>query len=358
MRFTILHLILGLLLGCVVETSVSAFACQQMSPQGPQTSQSQGAYSRMGQTGPQDKSKEQASDAEIQAAKKVEAGKDAAAMLLAAGEFVKKYPKSTLLKQVATLVGSKISEVQDLTQKISLVENYLTVFKDAAQQDLVAPMLIDSYFKASKPDEAFKLAAGYFQRNPNDVPMLNNVTMNGVDQVKHRNTQYVTQTKEYGGKAIELIEADKKPELLSDAQWSEYKTKWLPLLYQQLGLMLILTGDSAGAKARLEKAMALNPSDPFNYYFMGGLVNDQYQKLAAQYKSMMPGAEQEKTLKQALGQLDQVIDLYAHSAALSESAPAYKGVHDAVLPDLETYYKYRHNGSTDGLQQLIDKYKK
>jgi len=357
MRFSISHSILALMLGCFAVTS-AAFGGQQMSPQGPQTSQSQGAYSRMGQTGSQDKSKEQATDAEFQAAKNVESGKDAAARLQAAGEFVKKYPKSTLLKQVATLVASKISEVQDATQKIGLAENYLTVFKGPAEQDVIAPMLIEAYFRANKPDDAFKLASAYFQRNPNDVPLLTNVTMNGVEQVRHRNNQYVAQTKQYGSKAIEQIQADKKPELLTDAQWSEYKTKWLPLLYQQLGLMSLLTGDSAEAKARLEKAMSLNPSDPFNYYFMGGLINDQYQKLAAQYKGMLPGPEQDQTLKQALAQLDQVIDLYAHSAALSEGSPSYKGVHEALLPDLETYYKYRHNGSTEGLQQLIDKYKK
>ena len=28
------------------------------------------------------------------------------------------------------------------------------------------------------------------------------------------------------------------------------------------------------------------------------------------------------------------------------------------MQPLTAYYKYRHNGSTDGMQQLIDKYKK
>jgi hypothetical protein len=44
--------------------------------------------------------------------------------------------------------------------------------------------------------------------------------------------------------------------------------------------------------------------------------------------------------------------------ALSDGVPAYLGLHDALMPDLEKYYKYRHKDSTEGLQQLIDKYKK
>ena len=36
----------------------------------------------------------------------------------------------------------------------------------------------------------------------------------------------------------------------------------------------------------------------------------------------------------------------------------YQKLHDELLVDLKNYYSYRHNSSTEGLQQLIDKYKK
>jgi len=342
--------------GCLAALCAPAVAGQQMSPQGPQTSQSSGAYSRAGQTDPQ--AKDQPTDAEFQAAKKVEAGKDAAARLQAAGDFVKKYPKSSLLKQVAPLVAAKITDVQDPAQKISLAENYLAVFKEPAQQDVIVPALIDAYVKANRVDDAFKQAAGYLERNPNDVPILTNVTLVGVDQAKRNNTKFVPQIRQYGAKAIELIEAGNKPELLTDAQWTEYKTKWLPLLYQQLGLLAMVTGDAADAKAKLEKSISLNPSDPFSYYLMGGLANDEYTKLAAQYKSMLPGPDQDQTLKKALAEMDLTIDFFAHSVALSDGVPAYLGLHDSLMSDLEKYYKYRHKDSTEGLQQLIDKYKK
>jgi hypothetical protein len=42
---------------------------------------------------------------------------------------------------------------------------------------------------------------------------------------------------------------------------------------------------------------------------------------------------------------------------LSKGKPLYQQLHDQILQDLQSYYAYRHGGSTDGMQQLIDKYK-
>ena len=48
---------------------------------------------------------------------------------------------------------------------------------------------------------------------------------------------------------------------------------------------------------------------------------------------------------------------YARAIALSEGNAALAAVRQQYLQDLEAYYKYRHNNSTEGMQQLIDKYK-
>ena len=55
--------------------------------------------------------------------------------------------------------------------------------------------------------------------------------------------------------------------------------------------------------------------------------------------------------------IDKVIDQYAHAVALSEGKPEYQRLHEQALSDLTVYYKFRHNQTTDGLQQLNDKYK-
>jgi len=327
------------------------------SAQNPYPQQQPGYPQQSGQSKPAGQTSPQASDAELQAAKKVQSAPDPATALQAAAEFVKKYPKSEIMMQVARITAGKIAALTDANQKVTFSETYQNTFKSPEYEDIILPTLVDGLTKANRTDEAFQKADAYLQRHPDDVAMLTQMALVGAELIRSRNTKYVPQAQKYGASAIALIEADKKPADLSDADWTQYKTKWLGQLYQSSGLLAMVAGDQAGAKGKLEKAIAANPYEPFSYLLLGQLANNQYQVLANQYKSMVPGAEQEAALKKALEQMDQIIDYYAHAVALSEGIPQYKQLHDQVMQDLETFYKYRHK-SADGLQQLIDKYKK
>ena len=56
--------------------------------------------------------------------------------------------------------------------------------------------------------------------------------------------------------------------------------------------------------------------------------------------------------------LDNLIEAYARAVAMTEGDVRYKPANDGLRADLERNYKFRHKNSTDGMQQLIDKYKK
>jgi Flp pilus assembly protein TadD len=144
---------------------------------------------------------------------------------------------------------------------------------------------------------------------------------------------------------------------MDDAGWQKFKNIELPSLYQSMGLLNLVKGDRDGAKARLAKAVELAPTDPFNHLLLAGILNDEYQDAAARYRSMPSGPAKDEELKKILTFLDQVIDAYAHTIALAEGNQRLAPVRTQYLQDLEAYYKYRHNKSTAGMQQLIDKYK-
>ena len=305
-----------------------------------------------------DKSKQPApSDAEQKALAKVEAGADIAAKVQAAGEFVKKYPKSSLRPKVVGYVVQEITKIPDAAQRFTQFESAQTIFKDPADAEVIAPILIEAYFKENRFDDGFRVASEYFAKNSNDLALLTRVTMVGVDQAKQSNAKFVSQTQQFGTKAIEIIESGKKPDSFDDEKWNEYKTRWLPQLYQSLGMLSMMTGNKEDARTKIGKALALNAKDPFSYVLHGSILNDEYQQLAQQHKSLAAGPLKDSVLKQAHEKLDQIVDTYAHAVALADGNPAYQMLHDQILQDLQTYYKYRHNGSTDGLQQLIDKYK-
>ncbi|HSB08331.1 MAG TPA: hypothetical protein VLM38_02385 [Blastocatellia bacterium] len=311
-----------------------------------------------GQAKDQSKDKKQSppSDAEQKAMAKVEAAADTPAKIQAAGEFVKKYPKSSLRPRVIGYVVQEIDKLPDATQRFTQFESVQTMFKDPADAEVIAPILVEAYFKENRFDDGFRVASEYLPKS-NDLALLTRVAMIGVEQAKQRNPKFVAQAQQFGTKAIEIIESGKKPETIDDAKWSEYQTRWLPSLYQSLGMLSMMTGNRDDARTKINKALSLNNKDPFSYVLLGSMLNEEYQQLAQQHKTLTAGPQRDSVLKQAHDKLDQIIDAYAHGVGLSEGNPAYQVLHDQILQDLQSYYKYRHGGSTDGLQQLIDKYK-
>jgi tetratricopeptide (TPR) repeat protein len=300
----------------------------------------------------------QVSDGETKAIAKINAAPDAAAKIQAAAEFVKKYPKSTMRARVVAQLAGEINKVQDPAQRISSFESLQAVFKEPSDAEVISPLLIDAYVAANRLDDAFRLGADTMAKNPNDITTMTNLGIIGVNEVKKNNSKYAQQSQSYGAKAIEFIEAGKKPDSFDDARWTEYQSKWLPQLYQGMGLLAIVSGNKPEARAKLAKAASLNPSDPFNYYLMGHMLNDEYKEKAEEFQKQSAGPLKDVKLKEAEGTMDQVIEAWARVVALSEGNPQYQQLHDAVLQDLQSYFKYRHNGSSDGLQLLIDKYKK
>jgi hypothetical protein len=304
----------------------------------------------------QDPNKPKIPEAEAKAVGAVEAAPDIDAKIAAAGEFVKTYPKSTARQQVAEYIADQILAVKDAAQKLTLAEKFPTVFTDKAEADWIKPALVDAYIQLSRFDEAFAEGAAYLAKKTDDISLLINLTITGVEQAKKQNPKYVNASRQYGIRAIELFETNKKPADMDAAVWEKQKLL-LPQVYQELAIISLMEQKPAEARAKLEKAMSLNPADPSNYALLADVANDDYQQSAQAYKSMPEGKAKDEMLQKATAQMDKVIDLYAHAAALSEGNPLYKQFYDQVLQYLTPYYKYRHSNSTAGLQQLIDQYK-
>ncbi len=306
----------------------------------------------------QDKKEPQISDGERKLLDKINSAADPAAKLQAATEYSKKFPKSSMRPQVIQHISAEIARVQDPAQQIGLAENFVTIFTGPGEADLINPLLIEVYNKANRFDDSFRLAAVQLQKTPNDVTLLTRMTLLGIDQARNKNPKYVPQSVKYGALAIELIETNKRPENLDEAAWAEYQTRWLPLLYQYLGLVSLMSNEREEAKVRLQKSAEINANDPLTFMYLGILVNQEYQDLAEEHKKVGDGPLKADSLKAATAKMDEVIELFAHFVALAEGNPQLKPAHDQVLTDLTSYYQYRNKGSKEGLDQLIAKYKK
>ncbi len=302
------------------------------------------------------KAKPKLPEDEAKAASSINTAPDLDAKLTAAADFVKKYPRSAVRLDVAKYLVGQIDLLKDPARKLALAESFQKTFTDDKELEAIRPVILDAYAQTDHLDEAFSLASTILKTNPDDLHVLVQLTFRGAEAAKRKNEKYLAQSTQYGLKAIELIEANKKPAQMDEATWANHKSV-LPQLYQEMGVLALISGNSTEGRARLEKAVTLNPSDPFNYVLIGGIINDDYQRQATRYKEMTDSKQKEEILPQINSLLDSIIDAYAHAVGLSTGRPEYQQLQAPVLQDLTAYYKFRHNQSVEGLQQLIDKYK-
>jgi tetratricopeptide (TPR) repeat protein len=296
------------------------------------------------------------SAAEQKAAEEITSAPDPAAKLKAGAAFIKKYPKSTLRSRVAQVLANEIDAVKDPAQKISLSQEYQSVFKEASDQELIVPVLLDGYEDAKRLDEAFAAGAEFLKSHPDSLHILVKLMTIGTDQAKQRNGKFIEVSLQYGAHAIQLIEAKKIPPGMDDAAWKFFESN-LPRIYQSMGILNLVKGDRVEARVRLTKATELAPTDPFNYFLLLDLLDSEYQEMAKRYQTMPSSNAKNDEYPKVMAALDKVIDTLARAIALSEGNAQLEPARQQSLKDLETYFKYRHNNSTEGMQQLIDKYK-
>lgn len=304
----------------------------------------------------QDKNAPKVPQAEADAAQKVQSGKDLAAKFKAAEEFMKKYSKSSVRSKVANYLAIEVGNVTDANQRVSYIAQYSKLFNSPEEQDLILPAQVDSLALSGKLDEAFKMAPKVFEKSPDNVYLYTQLALKGTNEVRTGKMELAEQSKQFGEKAIQLLEANKKQEGMDDKYFADFKQQFLPELYQAVGLISYAGQNYPDAKKAFEKNLELSPKNAFAYLMLAEIANAEYQKVGMEY-NVASGPEKDKLLKQAEAKLDTAIDLYARTVALAEGSPQYKPMKDQVMEQLQTYYKFRNKGSLDGLQKLIDKYK-
>lgn len=280
------------------------------------------------------------------------------AKIQAAAEFLKKYPQSALRPQVAEAIANEIAGVTDAPLKLSLAETYLALFTAPGEADRVGLMLLDSYIAADRAEEAFRAAGPWLQKNPDDVDALRRLTTTALNASIRGNNAFLAQGQQYGAKALELIEADKRPATADDARWAAFKAESVPALHRDLGILAFRAGDRTLSRKHLARAAELKSPDAAVYLILAQMADEDYNLMAKEYQIMPAGAEKTAFLPKVEAGLDQTIEAFAQAIAATEGNAQYQAANTQLRQDIESYYKYRHKGSTEGLQQLIDKYKR
>ncbi len=301
------------------------------------------------------------SEGEQKAIEKIKAASGVAEKLKASADYLKKNGKSQMRPRVAAYVSGEIAKVTDHNQRVGFVENFTKTFNLPEEADLIKPTLIESLLMLNKFEEAFNEGSRHIERKPDDVVVLTQLAWAGANQAQRQlqsgqaaPAAMLQKASEAGAKAVEMLEGDKKPESLDAAFWNNFRNSWLPRLYQAQGVILYVNNDKAAAKDRLEKAAGLDPYDPPTLFMLIDILRDEYTKLAQRYQA----EKKQSLLDEALQKMDDLIEWLARAAAATEGNAQYQTVNGQVMDQLKEYYSFRHENKTDGLKELIQKYKR
>lgn len=276
--------------------------------------------------------------------------------LAAAEEFVAKFPNSNARLTVAETVAGEILKIKNGSVALALLDRAQAVFTSAQEREILKPVALEAYVIGDRIDDAFALAGEMLAKDPDDTNVLMRMTVAGADEARKKNRKYADVSLQYGLKAIAMIEAGKKPASVNDETWA-LQTGSLANLYQQTAILYLASGNTQEAKSRLTQAATLSPQDPSNFALLARLMNADYVSQMEAYEAMPEGKARQDAQKKLEGLLDSMIETYARAAGLATGRAEYQTLLQQVIPDLTTYYKYRHNQSTQGLQQLINRYR-
>ena len=279
-----------------------------------------------------------------------------AAKLAAAEDFAAKFPNSSKLFKVAEMVIMQIATVRNPTVAVTLVDRARAIFTGADEVALLKPVALEIYADAGRADDAFQLASELLANKPDELWILIKLSFLGAQEARKKNSKHLDVSMRYGGRAIELIEADQKPEDIDLTSWIEQKAT-LPNLYQQIGILNLAQERTAEARTLFTKAIKLGSKEPANFALLGRVLNAEYEKSMKAFEAAPESEAKQEEKKKLELLLDEIIDNYARAAGLAAGKAEHQNLLQQVIPDLTRYYKYRHNQSTDGLKELINKYR-
>ncbi|HEX8491786.1 MAG TPA: hypothetical protein VF658_03000 [Pyrinomonadaceae bacterium] len=214
---------------------------------------------------------------------------------------------------------------------------------------------LTTLFNDKKYDEAFALGRQILNDDANDVATLYTLARGGLFAATTGSEANNAATAQYAKKAIQLIQSGATVP-------GQSKEETLGVLNYALGVTSIKAApaDAVGAFYQVASLPNSAKSDPQTFYLLAVAYQAaDYDKLAQDYKSQCTTAEQiaSPTCKAMTDRLnmvvDRVVDAYARAIALSGTNPKFASAKTEWMKALTDFYKFRHEGKVDGLNEYI-----
>jgi len=233
------------------------------------------------------------------------------------------------------------------------LKKFVTLYAKASRKDQVS----DLVYNRKDYAKAFEVGKAVLADEPENVKVMIDLAYAGYAAATANNTRFNDDAIHYAKKSIQLIEAGKSPD-----NWTPYvgKEEALAYLNNVTGMLTVQNNPSEGLPYLIKAAQFESKLKklPFTYGVIAGAYEaGEYARLAADYRACCEGKDETPQSRLALENINQVIDrmidAYARAVALAGTDPANQAAKKEWVQSLRTWYKYRHNQSEAGLNELV-----
>jgi tetratricopeptide (TPR) repeat protein len=236
------------------------------------------------------------------------------------------------------------------------VPNYLEKWTAQYDKDARKIKLTNLFVGQRKYAEAMPVAKEVLADEPDNLTALIALGYGGYAlAVSTKNESGNAEAINYAKKAIEAIESGKAPE-----NWTLFKSKddALGYLYYSVGFLERVTNPGDALKnfikaAQFESDIKKNSQ---TYAFIANAYEEEYAKQSAAYLvyTDKPETPESKLAAENINQLvDRIIDALARAVAVAGSDANAQAAKAPWLARLTDLYKFRHNKSDAGLNEMI-----
>lgn len=273
---------------------------------------------------------------------------------------------------------------KDYPKAMELAKAYLEKFPSggyvAYLKDKWIPQMRGYFFKqaadAKNVSEVIRIGKEVLAADPDNLDYLSALVV----QIRSNelfatapNFAHAAEATDFAQRVIRLIEAGKTPSSSDPAKFNKNVT--LAYMHQTLAMIYDHDKNLDKALAEYEKAGTLEPANPAYSFHCGRIRNDKYAAAATKYEAAQKkvdaipdadrnAAEPKPDVKAALDeakaalaevntQADAVITCWARFLGLTVDKKEWE-IRPKILTAFTELYKFRHNGSTDGMDKMID----
>ncbi len=258
-----------------------------------------------------------------------------AAAYQAAKEYLQKYPKEN-------------------DQYTQYLQKWIVIYeRDERKRTL--PQLV---YNAKNFAGAYSVGKQILADEPDYLPALIHLGYAGyLAMTTAKNEAFNADAQAYAKKAIRSIEAGKSP-----ASWLPFKGKedTLAQLYYTVGFLNLKNAPDSAIEPLIKATQFetdLKKSPSIYYFIAAAYESGPYKTMAAAYQTTFAGKDESAQSKLALEKLnviiDRMIDAYARAVLAAGNDPSNAQNKTQWSNKLAEFYKFRHEGSDVGLNDLI-----